>query len=119
MTNNAMHAALRRPARPVGGILQPQSLHLSGLADIDLHSCSAAGFSVLWSHTKGVLQMSNMNQDSDKNQGQPGKTPGQGGQQNQGSKPGQGGQQNQGQRDNSGSGQQSGGDKSNSNRKEI
>jgi hypothetical protein len=63
--------------------------------------------------------MSNMNQNSDKNQGQPGKSPNQGGQQNQGSKPGQGGQQNQGQRDNSGSGQQTGGDKSNTNRKEI
>ncbi len=50
--------------------------------------------------------MSNMNQNSDKNQGQPGKNPGQSGQQNQGNKPGQGGQQNQGQRDNTGGGQQ-------------
>jgi hypothetical protein len=63
--------------------------------------------------------MSNMNQGSDKNQGQPGKTPNQSGQQqHQGNKPGQGGQQNQGQRDNTG-GQQSGGDKSNPNRKDI
>jgi hypothetical protein len=72
---------------------------------------------VCWcDYTKGVFQMSNMNQNSDKNQGQPGKNPGQSGQQNQGNKPGQGGQQNQGQRDNTGGGQQSG-DKSN--RKEI
>jgi hypothetical protein len=63
--------------------------------------------------------MSNMNQDSDKNQGQPSKNPNQGGQQDQGNKPGHGGQQNQGQRDNSGSGQQTGGDKSNTKRKEI
>jgi hypothetical protein len=63
--------------------------------------------------------MSNMNQDPDKNQGQPAKNPNQGGQQDQGNKPGQGGQQNQGQRDNSGSGQQTGGDKSNTKRKEI
>ena len=66
--------------------------------------------------------MSNMNQDSDKNdknQGQPGKSPDQSGQQSQGTKPGQGAQQNQGQKDDSGSGQQTGGDKSNPNRKEI
>ena len=47
--------------------------------------------------------MSNMNQDSDKTQNNPGKNPSQqGGQQNQGSKGGQGGQQNQGQRDTGG-----------------
>jgi hypothetical protein len=54
------------------------------------------------------FHMSNMNQDSDKTQNNPGKTPSQGGQQNQqGNKEGQGGQQNQGQRD-TGGGQQGG-----------
>lgn len=49
--------------------------------------------------------MSNMNnQDADKTQSNPGKTPSQGGQQqDQSNKPGQGGQQNQGQRDTGGS----------------
>jgi len=75
-------------------------------------------------NTAKEISMSNMNQDSDKSQGQPGRNPNQSGQQNQGGKPGQGGQQNQGQRDKGGSGQQgggqqSGGDKSNPNRKEI
>jgi hypothetical protein len=87
-------------------------------ADVDLHCSFASGFSVVRWLTEGVFQMSNMNQNSDKNQGQPGKNPNQG-QQNQGNKPGQGGQQNQGERDNSGTGQQTGGDKSNPNRKEI
>ena len=50
--------------------------------------------------------MSNMNQDTDKNQTNPGKTP-QTGQQDQQNRGGQGGQQNQGQRDPSG-GQQGG-----------
>jgi hypothetical protein len=79
---------------------------------------AAAPLVLLWwrDFTKGVFQMSNMNQNSDKNQGQPGKNPGQSGQQNQGNKPGQGGQQDQGQRGNTGGGQQSS-DKSN--RKEI
>jgi hypothetical protein len=86
------------------------------LADVDLHCCAAPGFSVVVRLHQRSFQMSNMNQNSDKNQGQPGKNPGQSGQQNQGNKPGQGGQQNQGQRDNTGGGQQSG-DKSN--RKEI
>lgn len=110
---------------PVGGILQRQVLGQQSLADIDLHCCSGCGFTVVAYYHLGVFQMSNVNQgsdknqSSDKNQGQPGKNPNQSGQESQGTKPGQGGQQNQGQRDNTGGGQQSGGDKSNSNRKEI
>jgi hypothetical protein len=88
-------------------------------AEIGLHCRRATSFTVEAYSTKGVFHMSNTNQNSDKNQGQSGKNPNQGGQQNQGTKPGQGGQQNQGQRDNSGTGQQTGGDKSNPNRKEI
>jgi hypothetical protein len=119
MTNSAVCSARRQRAWPVGGILQRQSPSAHGSFELDLHCCSAAGFTVAWQAHKGVFQMSNMNKDSDKNQGQPAKNPKQGGQQDQGNKPGQGGQQNQGQRDNSGGGQQTGGDKSNTQRKEI
>jgi hypothetical protein len=91
---------------------------LAAADDIGLHYPGTRGRKVteVVKFNAGV-HMSNMNQDSDKTQNVPGKTPSQGGQQNQqGNKEGQGGQQNQGQRD-TGGGQQGG--NQDRNKKEI